>query len=248
MTLGVPLYAYDEVDSTQETLRELARAGAGEGTVVVAEHQRQGRGRRGRSWTDRPGDSLLFSVLLVPSLAARDVPQLSLLAAVAVAEAVERETSRRPAIKWPNDLLLGGRKFVGLLPEAELEGSAVARVMLGIGVNVGQHEFPPELAGATSLALETGRTVDRRTLLAAILERLEQWYTALPAQGFGPVHGEWRRRAVTLGRHVVIGGIAGVALGLDTDGALLVRDDAQRVVRVTAGEVQEVRGTHAPRH
>lgn len=249
MTFGVPLYAFDEVDSTQETLRALARAGAGEGTVVVAEHQRRGRGRRGRSWTDRPGESLLFSVLLTPSLAARDVPQLSLLTAVAVAEAVERQTDVRPAIKWPNDLLLGGRKFVGLLPEAELEGTAVVRVMLGIGVNVDQREFPPELAGATSLALEAGRPIDRRPLLAAVLERLEHWYTTLPARGFGPVHREWRRRAVTLGRHVVVGGTAGLALGIDTDGALLLRDAAQRVVRVTAGEVQEVGGmVDAPRH
>lgn len=243
MSFGVPRHTFDEVDSTQETLRELARAGAPEGTVVVAEHQRAGRGRRGRAWSDRPGESLLFSVLLLPTLASRDVPQLSLLAAVAVAEAVEARTGLRAEIKWPNDLLLRGRKFAGLLPEAELEGPAVLRVMLGIGINVGQMAFPPELPSATSLALEASGGVDRALLLAAVLARLEAWYRSLPARGFEPLHRAWRRRAVTLGRDVVVGGVRGVALGIDADGALLLRDAGRRVIRVTAGEVAD-----APRH
>jgi len=237
---GAVIHRFGEVDSTQTVARNLAAAGAPEGTVVTAEHQVSGRGRAGRSWHDRPGESLLFSVVLRPGIEAAAVPQISLLAAVGVAEAVETVTGLAPGIKWPNDLVMDGRKCAGVLAEATSDGAAVARVILGIGINVNQTVFPLELsAGATSLALARGGPVDRWELLAALLARLEARYDAFLDRGFAAVHGEWCRRALTLGRPVLAGEVRGIAEGLDHDGALLVRDAANRVRRVLAGDVRE---------
>jgi BirA family transcriptional regulator, biotin operon repressor / biotin---[acetyl-CoA-carboxylase] ligase len=240
---GSPLYEFAEVDSTQAIAAGLAAEGAPEGTVVLAEHQREGRGRRGRSWHDHPGDNLLFSLILRPQLIAAHVPRLALLAAVAVAEGVERHTGLRPGIKWPNDILLADRKCAGVLAEATTEGAAVGRVILGIGVNVNQRGFPDDLAPhVTSLALELGTGLDRRALLAEILLALERWCAIHTAHGFALVHAEWCRRSVTLGRAVVVGAVRGMAAGLDADGALLVRDAAGGLQRVVVAEVDHAAG------
>ena len=240
--IGAVVHEFGAVDSTQTVARDLADARAPEGTVVVAEHQRAGRGRSGRAWLDRPGENLLFSVLLRQPIQAAEVPQLGLLASVAVAEAVEDLTRLRPGIKWPNDLVFADRKFAGLLAEAASDGSAVTRVILGIGINVNQRQFPIDLATrATSLALARGAPVDRRHLLDRVLGRLEHWYDVYLDHGFKPIHSEWCRRAVTLGRPVVAGGIHGIAVALDHDGALLVRDAADRTHRIVAGEVLDGR-------
>jgi BirA family biotin operon repressor/biotin-[acetyl-CoA-carboxylase] ligase len=240
---GTVRYELGEVDTTQAVVRELADARAPEGTLVVAEHQRAGRGRGGRAWLDQPGANLLFSLLLRPAIQAAEVPQLQLLAAVGVAEAVEEVTGLAPGIKWPNDLLLDGRKFAGLLAEAVSDGAAVTRVVLGVGINVNQSEFPVDLAArATSLAQALGHSVDRRGLLDAILGRLESWYDIFLDHGFKPVRPEWCRRAVTLGRAVVSGTVQGTAVGLDHDGALLVRSASGDTQRVVAGEVLDAPG------
>jgi BirA family biotin operon repressor/biotin-[acetyl-CoA-carboxylase] ligase len=235
---GSVRYDLGEVGSTQAVVRELADARAPEGTLVVAEHQRAGRGRAGRAWVDQPGANLLFSLLLRPAIQAAEIPQLQLLAVVAVAEAVEEVTGLAPGIKWPNDLMLDARKFAGLLAEAASDGDAVTRVILGVGINVNQCEFPVELAArATSLALALGRPVDRRALLDAALRRLESWYDIYLDHGFKPVRPEWCRRATTLGRTIVVGEVRGTAVGLDHDGALLVRSASGGIERVVAGEV-----------
>jgi BirA family transcriptional regulator, biotin operon repressor / biotin---[acetyl-CoA-carboxylase] ligase len=239
---GHPLYEFAEVDSTQTMAATLAAGGAPEGTVVLAEHQRAGRGRRGRSWHDHPGANLLMSIVLRPVLPAAHVPRLALLAAVAVAESIEQRTGLGPGIKWPNDILLNDRKCAGVLAEATTDGTVVDRVILGIGVNVNQREFPDDLAGhSTSLALELGSTVDRRALLGDILHSLERWVAIHGARGFPPVQAEWCRRSVTIGRPVIAGATRGTAAGVDVDGALLVHDAANRVHRVVAAEVE-----HAP--
>jgi BirA family transcriptional regulator, biotin operon repressor / biotin---[acetyl-CoA-carboxylase] ligase len=240
---GSPLYEFGEVDSTQTIAATLAAEGAPEGTLVLAEHQRAGRGRRGRSWHDRPGDNLLFSLVLRPQLAAADGPRLALVAAVALAEAVERHTGLRPGIKWPNDVILSEKKCAGVLAEATTDGAAVRRVILGIGVNVNQCEFPDDLARhATSLALELGTPIDRRALLGDVLPALERWYTLHAARGFAPVRDEWCRRSVTIGRAVAVDAVRGIAAGLDVDGALLVREATGTVRRVVAAEVEHAAG------
>jgi BirA family biotin operon repressor/biotin-[acetyl-CoA-carboxylase] ligase len=240
---GSPLYEFAEVDSTQTIAAALAAEGAPEGTVVLTEHQRAGRGRRGRAWHDRPGDNLLFSIVLRPTLLAAQVPRLALLAAVAVAEGIEGHTSLRPGIKWPNDVLLSDRKCVGILAEATTEGAAVGHVILGIGVNVNQRQFSDDLTPhVTSLALELGSVVDRRALLGEILRALERWYAVHAVRGFEPVQAEWCRRTVTIGRAVTVGDIRGTAAGVDADGALLVRDATDRIHRVVAAEVEHAAG------
>jgi BirA family biotin operon repressor/biotin-[acetyl-CoA-carboxylase] ligase len=236
--LGALRYDFADVDSTQAIARDLARSGAPEGTLVAAEHQRAGRGRAGRAWLDRPGENLLFSLILRPVLAPARVPQLALMGAVAIAEALESTTGAAPVIKWPNDLLLGGRKVCGLLAEAASDGDRVAHVVLGIGINVNQREFAAELGdGATSLARELGHAVDRSRVLDAALARLDHWYVVYGRVGFAGVEPEWSRRSALAGQPIVTGGVRGIALGIDDDGALLVQSVAGETHRVVAGEV-----------
>ena len=231
-----PVVSLGEVGSTQTEARRLADAGAPEGTVVRAEHQTRGRGRIGRDWVDEPGSALLISIVLRPAVEVSRLPQLSLVAGIAVAEALG-ETSRLPvAVEWPNDLLIRGLKVGGILAESSIGADGVAVVILGIGINVNQTRFAGDLQGrATSLAHQAGHPFDRERLLAAVLECLEAWYRRWVAEGFGPVREAWRRGSVTLGRRVTTdGGAAGIAEDLAEDGALLVRTDAGALVRRVA--------------
>ena len=239
----------DEVDSTQNVARALADAGAPEGTVVWADHQTRGRGRLGRPWTDEPGAALLISIILRPAAAFARLPQISLLAGAAVAEAVREESGLPVALDWPNDLLLHGRKVAGILAESFTSRDGSAVVILGIGFNVNQTRFPDDLQSrATSLALETGRQFDRETLLKALLLRLEGWYHRWGAEGFAPVREAWRQGSRTLGRRVTADeGIGGIAVDLAEDGALIVQTDSGVTVRVLAGDLRGG-GYDAPGH
>jgi BirA family transcriptional regulator, biotin operon repressor / biotin---[acetyl-CoA-carboxylase] ligase len=224
------------VDSTQAIVFALAADGAADRTVVVADSQAAGRGRRGRAWHDEPGASLLCSILLRPRLAPARLPALSLTAGVAVAEALAHAAGLAPRLKWPNDVLVGGRKIAGILLEGRLGPSPV--VALGIGVNVTQQSFPPELAGrATSVRL-AGAEIDRESLLLAVLDALDGWRARLERDGFAPVRERWRALADTLGRPVSVDGVTGIAVDVDDDGALLVDDGGSRR-RVVAGVVGE---------
>jgi BirA family biotin operon repressor/biotin-[acetyl-CoA-carboxylase] ligase len=223
------------VDSTQTVAFALAAGGAPAGTVVIADSQAAGRGRRGHVWLDEPGASLLASVVLRPRLSPARVPLLSLAVGVAVAEALQAVAGVAARLKWPNDVLVGGRKIAGILLESRL-GPAVL-VVAGIGVNLAQRTFPPPLDGsATSVALETGAPVDRDRLLAALLDALRPQCAALERGAVDEVLGRWRARSATLGQPVVVDGVRGVAVDVDEDGALLV---AARGVhhRVVAGEL-----------
>jgi len=238
--LGHTVHALGEVDSTQAALGRLAAAGAPEGVVVTATHQTGGRGRRGRPWWDEPGQSLLCSVLLRPTASMARVAQLSLVAGLAVAEAVEAVGQVPAGIKWPNDVLVQDRKVAGILLEAAASPGGQARhVVLGIGVNVNQAAFPEALAGATSLRLAAGRPLDPATVLARLLEQLGARYGQWRAAGLPPILAAWRPRAVTLGRIALAGdGQAGLAEDVAEDGALLVRlpDGTLERVLTPAGE------------
>jgi len=228
------------VDSTQAIVFALAADGAPDRTVVVAESQAAGRGRRGRVWQDEPGASLLTSILLRPRLAPAQLPTLSLTAGVAVAEALASAAGLAPRLKWPNDVLVDGRKLAGILLESRLSSAPAASacvVALGIGINVAQRAFPPELAEhATSVRLAGGGDLDRDVLLVALLEALDRWRARLESEGFAPVRTRWRSLADTLGRTVSVDGVTGVAVDVDDDGALLV-DEGGRRRRVVAGDV-----------
>lgn len=232
------------VTSTQAVAFELAARGAADRTVVVAETQTAGRGRRGRSWYDAPGGSLLASIVVRPRLDSRDLPKLSLAMAVAVDEALRTVTALAPRLKWPNDVLAGGRKIAGVLLESRITETPL--VVVGVGINLGQRSFPGPLAGtATSVLLETGRVVTTDSMLQALVAAFGAWRTRLETEGFAPVRERWLKVAETIGRMVDAEGGPAVAVDLDADGALVLRDHAG-LRRVVAGEVTtaRARGIH----
>jgi BirA family biotin operon repressor/biotin-[acetyl-CoA-carboxylase] ligase len=224
-----------ETDSTNRDALDAARAGAADGLVVVADHQRAGRGRLGRTWSAPPGASLLMSLLLRPDLDVDDRHLVVVAAAVAMVEAVAARTGVEAGLKWPNDLLVGDRKLAGILAEAE--GDAV---VVGIGVNVDWPEVPPELEGiATACNLEGGRPTTREELLATFLGRYERHLADLDG-----ARRAYRERLATLGRTVRVelasGTFVGTAVDVDDHGHLLVDVDG-RIEAVTAGDVVHLR-------
>ncbi len=244
--LGQVLHCYEEIGSTNDRARELAEEGAEHGEVVLAEAQTAGRGRRGRSWASPPRKNLYFSVVLRPELPPLRAPELTLVASVAVCEAL-RQAGVSAGIKWPNDILASGKKIAGILNELAAEPDRVSWVVVGVGVNVNvRAEDLPEAvrADATSVLLERGQPAPRALLAAACFTALEEWLDRHAEHGFGVVRDAWRERSVTLGREVVatVGGreIAGTAEDIDEAGALLVRGKAG-VERVLAGDVTLVR-------
>ena len=249
-TFGRRLVYRSRIGSTNDLAKELAAAGAPEGTVVIADEQTAGRGRLGRRWLAPPGSALLCSILFRPALPLRSAPQLTMVCSLAAADASASIADLDVALKWPNDLVVasgedgGGpewRKLAGLLTETGVMGERLDFVVVGLGLNVNlAAEVLPEIApGATSLLAETGRSVDREALLAALLARVEGRYADLQA-GRSP-HVEWATRLATLGRHVratTAGGpVEGVAEAVDADGALLLRATDGILHRLVAGDV-----------
>ena len=238
-----PLLFIREVDSTNRLLRDQARKGAAqEGTVILTDHQVVGRGRRGRSWVTPPGSSLLFSTLLRPPIWTERHGLLPIVTSVAVARALEKQLSLQPEIKWPNDILLAGRKCCGILIESEWSGSGQPTVIVGIGLNVNQeeHDLAP-LPTATSLRVACGGVVIKRgALFGTLLGELERAYDAFEA-GWQP-HDAWRKRAIWLGEQIVIHPAQGevwhgTALDLAADGTLLVKRTDGKRVYLRAGDV-----------
>jgi BirA family transcriptional regulator, biotin operon repressor / biotin---[acetyl-CoA-carboxylase] ligase len=256
--LGRGLHYRQSVPSTNDVAFRLAREGAFHGEVVVAEAQTQGRGRRGRTWVSPAKRNLYFSVVLRPPLPAVRAPELTFVAAVALAETLRDAFDLEAGIKWPNDVQVAGRKIAGILPELETEadagtrpgagqgasGDQIAFVILGIGLNVNmrREELPEEIAKiATSVCMELDEQISRPLLLAAVLARLEWWYQRWLDEGFAPILDTFRKLDVTVGRAVRIvdgvGGKAGRAEDVDDDGALVVRLEDGRVERVISGDV-----------
>lgn len=245
-TFGRQIEYRESAGSTNEVAKQLAREGAPEGLVVVANEQTSGKGRLGRTWVTPPGSALAMSLILRPPLPPYLAPRVTLVAAVAVAEAVRDVTGLPVGIKWPNDLHVRGRKFCGILTEMDAEMERVAFVVCGIGLNVNlaPEQIPPELREtATSIFAEAGRNFSRALLVQAVMARFEQVYDLLVAGRFDLVLDRWRALSVTLGQPVQVhsagGGapLKGVAEEVDEDGALLVRDGAGVLHRVVAGEV-----------
>ena len=242
--IGRDIRVFQETTSTNDIVEKLARDGVKEGAVVFAESQTKGRGRLGRVWMSPPGKGLWFSILLRPNLRPVETTQLTVASATALRRAIRDVTGLAPDIKWPNDLLIGGKKVVGVLTEMSAEVDRVRHAILGIGVdvNLSAAEFPPELRKlATSLKVETGETVSRPELAAAILRELDFDYERICAGKFPEVADEWEAGCATIGKNVSvqIGGrkISGRAEALDEDGALLVRTEHGRLERIIGGDV-----------
>ncbi|HET7823971.1 MAG TPA: biotin--[acetyl-CoA-carboxylase] ligase [Anaeromyxobacter sp.] len=248
--VGQVLHWHEEIGSTNDRARELAEEGAEHGEVVIAEAQTAGRGRRGRGWSSPPRRNLYFSVVLRPELPPARAPELTLVASVAVCEAL-RQAGVEAGIKWPNDLHASGRKIAGILTELAAEPERVSWVVLGIGVNVNARaeDFPEDVrAEATSVLLERGQPAPRALLAAACFTALEEWIDRHAEEGFGPVAAAWRKRSVTLGREVVVKvegrDVVGTAEDIDETGALLVRTRAGRE-RILTGDVALLRTVRA---
>ena len=219
-----------------DVAREEAVAGAPHGAVVFAEEQTAGRGRFGRRWVSPAGKNLYFTLILRPD--AGRLRALSMVVPLAVCRAVEAVTSLRPVIKWPNDILVGGRKLSGILIEGESSGAELLYALAGIGLNVNDPIDDPEIAGiATSLSREAGEDTPRETVLAALLNELEDSYNAAP----GDLYSGWRSRITTLGQSVRLTFrdevYEGTAEDVDDEGSLILRlaDGTRRTFE--AGEV-----------
>jgi len=238
--IGKKIIVLETVTSTMDEAFRLGMDGCPEGTVVCAEAQSKGRGRLGRSWISPKARGLYFSFVLRPNLPLNQLAQLTLMSAVAVAEAIEGVSKLKPLIKWPNDILLGTHKLAGILTELRAESDQVKFVVVGIGLNVNAslHQLIP---GASSLKMAAGHSFDRTQVFQAILRSLEKWYVKLLHHEFAQVMEEWKKRSATLKKRVRItdpaGVIEGEAIDLDEDGALLIRKDNGIVVKKTAGDV-----------
>jgi BirA family biotin operon repressor/biotin-[acetyl-CoA-carboxylase] ligase len=244
--VGQVLHWYEEIGSTNDRARELAEEGAEHGEVVIAEAQTAGRGRRGRLWASPARKNLYFSVILRPDLPPARAPELTLVASVALCDAL-RQAGVQAGIKWPNDLLASERKIAGILTELAAEADRVHWVVIGAGINVNAREedFPEELRGeATSVLLERGEPAPRALFAAACLTALEGWIDRHAEEGFAVVREAWRERSTTLGREVTVRTdgreIVGIAEDIDEAGALLVRGPAG-LERILAGDVALLR-------
>ncbi|HXG47853.1 MAG TPA: biotin--[acetyl-CoA-carboxylase] ligase [Methylomirabilota bacterium] len=242
--IGRDIRVFRETGSTNDVAEKLARDGAAEGVVVFAESQTRGRGRLGRTWLSPRGKGLWFSVLLRPDLRPQAATQLTVAAATALRRSIHAQTHLAATIKWPNDILIRGRKVAGVLTELSAELDHIKHIVLGIGidVNVGAGEFPADLRKtATSLKQELGRPVSRADLAVAVLQELDRDYARVRNGQFEALADEWEGHCTTLGRRVSIQcgprQIDGRAEALDEDGALLVRTEHGRVERIIGGDV-----------
>ena len=205
--IGRDLRVFEQTTSTNDVVEKLARDGVREGVVVFAESQTQGRGRLGRKWVSPAHQGLWFSILLRPDFRPQMATQLTVASATALRRAIELQTGLAPEIKWPNDILLGGKKLAGILTELSAELDRVRYVILGIGVdvNLAATEFPADLRKtATSLRIETGRPVSRSELAVHILRELDRDYARVCAGQFTRVADEWEAHCSTIGREVTV--------------------------------------------
>lgn len=242
--LGVKLHYFAELGSTNTRARELAERGAQEGEVVIADAQTQGRGRLGRRWESPARRNLYFSILLRPTLAPAHAAQITLMAAVALAETLDFFIEPAAEIKWPNDILVGGRKLAGVLTEAACSADIIEHVILGIGVNVNyrREEMPEDIrVRAISLADLSGGFVARENVLARLIHALDRCYGVLEQSGFDALRTRWEARFALRGKRVRVEHldqmIVGRARGIAADGALLVEDESGSLQNVYAGDV-----------
>ncbi len=240
--VGKDLRLLKEVVSTNTLAMDLARNGAPDGTVVVAEQQTDGKGRLGRTWIS-PRGNIYTSVILRPQVPTRSAPLITLMGAVASAIAIRNVTGLDAGIKWPNDILIRGKKAGGLLTEMSAEADRVHHVVLGIGIdaNMDPAQLPADVrAQTTTLAQEAGHRVDRSRLVRELVSELDRWYGVFLANR-ADILTAWEGLNVTLGRPVTVSGagetLSGVAMGIDEEGRLLIRLADGSVRPVSAGDV-----------
>ncbi|NQX64853.1 biotin--[acetyl-CoA-carboxylase] ligase [Paenibacillus alba] len=243
--LGQKVHVYGAVDSTQTIAHALVASGAPEGTIVLAEEQTAGRGRMGRAWHSPPGKGIWMSMVLTPRVPVYFMPQLTLLSAVALCRSIQKVCQVEIGIKWPNDLLIKGKKVSGILLESSGEDERLKYVIAGIGisVNLKTEDYPEELRNiATSLAIESGQEISREHLVQAFLQEFEDLYALYMDKGFAPIRLLWEALSVTLKRPIRTyspsGPIEGIADSLDDSGALTVITANGEKIKIYSGDIE----------
>jgi len=246
---GKEVISYKKIDSTNDIAYQLAEKGVKEGTVILAEEQAKGKGRHGRSWASPSKGGIYMSCILRPGMAPNEIPKITLLAAVAVAKAIRELTGLEVLIKWPNDIMLDGKKLCGILTEMKAEQDRAEFVVVGIGINVNipARQLPK---GATSLKDElshrgTKGAISRIELTKKVLERLEEYYNLLEKRGFEPIIDAWKDLSDMIGSRVKVvlpnRTFEAQAHDIDPDGALVVRLDSGILEKISSGDVVMVR-------
>ncbi|MEN6621878.1 MAG: biotin--[acetyl-CoA-carboxylase] ligase [Smithella sp.] len=235
---------YVSTDSTNNRAMELAARGTPEGVMVIAEAQLRGRGRLERSWFSPEKENIYVSFIVRPSLSPTEASRMVLLAVVAAADALIAATGLTAYVKWPNDILVGGRKIASVLLEMAVEMDAIDYMVIGLGINVNcpAERFPADLREkATSVLIETGKPFSRVFLLNRFLEFFEKEYNALRANGFQPVVNRWKTLTNMIGRKATIrtisGSYEGVITNIDYEGFLILRDDEGSEKRLFSGDI-----------
>ena len=255
--IGKERYHFDEIDSTNIKAKELATIGCPHGTLVMADSQNAGIGRRGRSWSSESGAGIYMSLILRPQLTTEQAPMLTLVAALAVVKAIEyslmenrgtEDNIQKPMIKWPNDIVLNGKKLCGILTEMTLGQKQIDSIVIGIGINVANQDFPEEIrTTASSVYLETGILLERESLIEKVWEYFEGYYELFVEAGdFSSLKEEYEKSLVNKNKKVNVldpkGTYTGTARGITNTGELLVQTEAG-ISEVASGEVS-VRGIY----
>ncbi len=242
--LGRIVHVFETIGSTNTQAMEMAAKGAKEGALLIAETQTGGKGRLGRKWFSPPGVNLYLSVILQPKIDCAQATILTLLAGIAVAHAIRERSQLTARLKWPNDVLIGEKKVAGILAELAADGQAIKHLILGIGLNVNLEAsmLPPELSKtATSLKIESGRTVSRLEMLETLVNQLERWYTVFLDQGPTPILKEYSQFSHTLGRRIQVAChdkvVEGEAVGLAPNGGLILRKQDGTSITILTGDV-----------
>ena len=243
---GHKMYVFDSVESTQTIAQEMARNGAPDGTVIIAEEQTAGKGRMARPWESTKGKGIWMTVIIRPDVPPHMASQFTLVAAVAVTHAMKSVCSHIvPKIKWPNDLLVHGKKCTGILTEMLAETDRVQALLVGIGINANHTptDFSDELQSiATSLAIEEQQTINRATLIAKILYYLEQYTDVYVRQGFTPIKQLWEEASCTIGQRVEVTTLRetfeGIAIGINEDGVLQVKLSTDEIRAIYSGDIK----------
>ncbi|WP_042355290.1 biotin--[acetyl-CoA-carboxylase] ligase [Bacillus rubiinfantis] len=243
--IGRNIYYKDSVDSTQKLAHQLASNGAGEGTVVIADEQTSGKGRMNRNWHSPKYSGIWMSLILKPNITLNKAPQLTLLTAVAVVQAIEEATGLIAEIKWPNDILINGKKVTGILTELQAEADRIHSIIIGIGMNVNQKitDFPEDLHHkASSLFIEKGEIVSRAALIRNIFLHFEKLYLLYLEQGFSPIKLLWEGYAISIGKVIkartLTEVIEGKALGITEEGVLQIEDETGKIHHVYSADIE----------
>ncbi len=243
--IGKNIHYEESVESTQKIAHRVSYEDAPEGTVIIAEEQRSGRGRMDRKWHSPKYTGIWMSLILRPNIPLSKAPQLTLLAAVAIVQAIEEHSDLTPEIKWPNDILINGKKVTGILTELQAEADRINSVIIGIGMNVNQtkEDFPDDLQEiATSLTIEKGETISRAELIRLIFFKLETLYLLFLEKGFKPIKLLWESYAISIGKQItartVLTTIVGKAMGITEEGVLKIEDENGVIHHVYSADIE----------